>query len=412
MLCLLVPIIPDFGFDIVGVTAEAAGGTNDTIKESNYDYYYRVNSAFYSRGGSVSATTNNMVPVVHNGKVYFPTTVLKTINSRTMSYHVDTVTGSNIGLGTSDTYLPITETSTQIASYKILSTTNLYAECIEFGGNYLIHIKTGNSSAPSLDDYTHAALYRFIGDDLPIDGEFYIPDEMSHPYLFADQSEFDRLYTQWTEGSDPVLKAYLDYLVSSADVTYRQYANEDGSLNMTAGLVTDSQSSLDEMPYYTTGTNNFGYDIGGRQGASGTHTLNIASLAYAYQITRDVKYAQLALDYAVAISSWEHWGAGHFLNAADAAYGMALAYDWCYNIWGSIDSSKRNTVREALFVKGVYAGAISSYRNSGSDLPWYNPVSSLTDGSGFLYNTRENNWNEKPLSKHIGKEQYSNRDHV
>ena len=213
---------------------------------------------------------------------------------------------------------------------------------------------------------------------------------LSHPYLLADQAEFDYLNRQWSgklnsgETQDATLKSYLDYLVKDAENYYKEYASDDNGTLKNASLSTMTNSS------------NNGYDVGGRQQDAPGHASRIVRFAYAYQITRDVKYAKLALNYAYALSQWQHWGVGHFLNAADTSYAMALTYDWCYNVWGTIDSAKRTTVRDALFTKGVVSGVISSAKDNvitgGVDAkcPWYNPV---LDQSGMVYQKRENNWN-------------------
>ncbi len=81
-----------------------------------------------------------------------------------------------------------------------------------------------------------------------------------------------------------------------------------------------------------------GYDAGGRFD-TGEITANIESWAWAYQITRDLRFAQVAFDHYSIIGDpeiWEHWGPTHFLNPADATTKIAIAYDWLCPAWDAL----------------------------------------------------------------------------
>ncbi len=222
----------------------------------------------------------------------------------------------------------------------------------------------------------------------------------SHPYLLANEDQFDKLNAIYSgTENDPAMKGYLTALVDDIEKTvFKQFSNDDTGtvLKAPSYALTGGMQSLSDMPYDN--ATGMGYD-GVRQNEGSQHADRIVSLAYAYQVTRNPKYAKLALEYAVALCSWVHWGAGHFLNAADTASRMALAFDWCYNIWQTIDSAKWQKVRDGLFTKGVMAGVYDTYKdlkNSNGKLivstdyhmPWKSP------GVGYsAYHTRDNNWN-------------------
>ena len=387
VLCLLVPMIP-----YAAIMSDAASSSARFFKAGSSNYGYKS-------GSSWTKATTDYEAFAIDGVTYLPTALV------TAAFPSNSFVSGVV--------------ETQYNNDGVL------VECIEathgkqvFSGYYinvsnmnLIAIDTSTTAFDGMSNDDQVTLMKsFLFDQLTsykADDSFSLTNALTtssvpsldHPYLLADQSEFDYLSRQYKgnlndgESEDPVLKEYLDALVAEADSIFTEYTWSDGSFKSTAGL-SAGQSKLSDMP----NASNNGYDAGGRQPASGQHTLRISKLAYAYQVTKDEKYATLALDYAEAISQWGHWGVGHFLNTADAAFSMALAYDWCYNVWGDIDSAKRNTVRNALFTKGVVSGIISSAGQStlvdyDVTCPWYNPASGLTDGSGMYYQHRENNWN-------------------
>ena len=215
---------------------------------------------------------------------------------------------------------------------------------------------------------------------------------LDHPYILADQDKFDELravYLDQNGTADPVLKGYILNRVNAANSVYTSYAITSGgsysSLNSLKGLG-PGQKDLYSMPYQDAQ----GYDIGGRHSQATTHANNIMSLAFGYQITRDMKYAMLAYDYAVAIGGWEHWGPGHFLNCADAAGPYSIAFDWLYDAWVTLgyDVAK---IEEIIFTHGVIPGFYSRKFNT---IPegWMRYISGVLTKSGWGF-SGTNNWN-------------------
>ena len=138
-----------------------------------------------------------------------------------------------------------------------------------------------------------------------------------------------------------------------------------------------------------------GYDYGGRSNLE-TYTAKMRSLAFAYQITGEDKYADAFYLYALEMDKWEHWGEGHFLNIADGSYAYAVGYDWIYHAFDD-EPEKRDEMADILYRKGVMKGYYSiKYDGKYSQL-----ISNVRDfsvsaraGSTSAWRTinRTNNW--------------------
>ena len=79
-----------------------------------------------------------------------------------------------------------------------------------------------------------------------------------------------------------------------------------------------------------------GYDAGGRHSL---YTGSILNWAYYYQLTRDLRYAQIVYDWIAILGDtaiWEHWGPTHFLNPADATTTVAMTYDMLCPAWDAL----------------------------------------------------------------------------
>ena len=384
VLCLLLPVVPGLTLGLGSVDADAA------MSPSSTQIYFKAGSKNYYNG-SKNSTSYEVLNV--NGQLYIPVAMLNAagVTSVTTTEYVNGVNcykvvhGATVG-GSYKSYVSnmglicITTASDVFSGVSDIDQINLMGDFI------FDNISTFNLSGTDYTDDTKISYTKV--DAVTASHISGATNNYDHPYLIADEAEFAKLRAVYTSGSDPVLQGYLKSLVAAADNIYNLHA-PSGSLDKTKGLVGD-QASLDKMPY----TANNGYDSGGRQGESVTIASRIAYLAYAYQITKDAKYSTLAYEMSACLAAWEHWGAGHFLNAADTSYHMALVYDWCYDGW---TSAQRNTVRDALFVKGVMAGIYDKADRLAYDsvitsydiyVPWISPQ--VGDAP---YHNRENNWN-------------------
>ena len=394
VICLIVPIIPAVDFGIGGMRANAASADAQAAK------YFKAGSSNYGYhdGSNWLKGVTSSKAFAKNGVTYLPTALI----------------AASFGLSVAQLkenalFSASCETVDGVEVIKATNGREIYSGYyVNVSNMNLIAIHTTNTVFSGLtNDEQITLMKRFLFDhlnDYSSTSSFSVNNALTtdalanqqHPYLMADQTEFDRLSRQWSgslnsgETQDAILKGYLDSIIAEADGLFSSYASDaSGALKATV-----NGETLNTMPNASTN----GYDVGGRQQRSPEHAKRISTLAFAYQITKDQKYATLALNYALALSNWQHWGVGHFLNCADTSYSMALAYDWCYDIWGTINSTGRTTVRNALFTKGVMSGVLSSYRyniplgqtpKSEVLCPWYNPV--LYQG-GFVYQDRDNNW--------------------
>ena len=384
VICMLVPVIPNLGLDLASVTADAAMPT-----PSSSAILFKTGSRYYWKSG----TTDTQIPVVDGvqpkplysaGSYFLPVGIVNTLTGANL-----TATAEFYGVG----YIKVTHGGTVTGSWKT------YISNMGF-----IQLTTGSDTISSASDSEQETWIKDnVFDHTTYNSTAFSASSMQttdHPYLLTNQAEFDYLHAVYTgSAEDATLKSYLDYLVNDALAAYNKYSTKD----TTDGALNSTYKDGGTNPLSTMTNGKYGYDSGGRQGDSVGIATYIEKLAYAYQVTRDTKYSNLALNMSLALAKWPHWGTGHFLNAADTSYHMALVFDWCYDVWGN--TTERNTVRDALFTKGVMAGIYSSLGEeatytSGSILSkttnnynpqvWYNNV---LQGGGERYIQRENNWN-------------------
>lgn len=199
-------------------------------------------------------------------------------------------------------------------------------------------------------------------------------DNFKHPYIGATQSKFDRLNLVYsamvgTDDYNAVAKNYLDILVGAADEFYNSVAVLD-SLGAYSGIseekipvnvYKDGNNPSDENPDVVADTTD-GYSAGtGRIKEIVEYTASLVDLAFAYQVTRDAKYALLAYDWAIALGQWEHWGPAYMTDCAEATYNFALAYDWLYNAIKTLKGQEAiDELAVIIYEKGVYDGYVSS----------------------------------------------------
>ncbi len=265
-------------------------------------------------------------------------------------------------------------------------------------------------------------------------------NNFEHPYILVEsQDTFDNLHAVWKgEIDDPTLKSMIDAVVSTAIPSDGSMKSSSARVGNTyipfkygwhawikAGL--DTSTTLEDIQAITpssdgyrvlsgvmTETNdgtgaiingaainphasqqvknssqyNGGYDYdGGRLNESGYYAELIRLYALCYQITRQPIYGYMAYDVALAMSKWEHWGQGHFLNCADATAPYATAYDWMYNDWveWGLDVTK---IEEAIYSKGVYHGTLVSGIEGTPRC-----IRERRQGTAAFYTTMTNNWN-------------------
>ena len=219
-------------------------------------------------------------------------------------------------------------------------------------------------------------------------------NNFQHPYILARQNRFDELKAIYDAKApaDPnfnsPLRTPLQTLVRQATKAYEQWAylDEDGNY---VSLRPDRIANGDLLnPNDVLG--NYGYDpYGGRLNESASRMTQLQTWAFAYQITRDIKFAYVAYDYAIEMGKWDHWGPAHFLNCADATSPIAIAFDWLYNAFVEIaktDSTRTpEKIADIIYSHGVYQGYNAVVNNA---CDWPNSIT-----NSFRYDRFTNNWN-------------------
>lgn len=96
----------------------------------------------------------------------------------------------------------------------------------------------------------------------------------------------------------------------------------------------------------------------------------VTTLAMAYQLTRQGRYAQRAEQEMLAAARFEDWNPSHFLDVAEMTFALAIGYDWLHDFLGE---AARREIREAIVAKSL-------------NLPW------TTRHNGWVRSS--NNWGQ------------------
>lgn len=383
----------------------STAGTNDNTISTGSNFFFKVGANSALANGTKKTLT--AAPFVSDGRVYIPVQALTDAGAATPSAGVVTVKGVSC--------VPLTAIGTA------------YSGC--YGSVSSMKLICISTSITNINEYTNAKqvelMKKFLFATISASGSettgFYASQVSStdHPYIMANQSKFDELYTIYTKGSNGQTLTedeqnqydYMKQLLTEAKNIYNAYAKLDAdgnyeSMNTAVNLVRGYQNVIYEMPYIGS---NGGYDHdGGRLGAATDNNNRIMKLAFAYQVTRDMNYAKLAYQFAIYMGHWEHWGPGHYLNCADASTPYALAYDWLYDAWTQLendgakcttywDGSESTTtavsvakIEEIIFthsiVPAMYSEAFAS--STSTNIPWKSPSAS----GGYDVFKRTNNW--------------------
>lgn len=147
----------------------------------------------------------------------------------------------------------------------------------------------------------------------------------------------------------------------------------------------------DSLGLVTTGDKDYTYygegsDVGGRLNTAANLGNFARNLAFAYQITREQKYAEAAYRCILLLGKYEHWGSNHFLNCADTASPVSLAIDWTYHAFDD-EPEKRDEMARILYEKGLYMGYIVKL---GRPQDGIHPDSKIDN---YNYYGTKNNWN-------------------
>lgn len=192
----------------------------------------------------------------------------------------------------------------------------------------------------------------------------------SHPYIFTDKATFDKLANIYKSGvaSDAKAKGYLTTLVKEAEDIFAEYAIVDVNTGKYLGIIAekipanvygDGKNPDSTVPGDTTVADTTdGYDPAGTLVAIRAYSEHLVKLAFAYQVTGDANYAELALGISLALGEWTHWGPGDAESCATATGNFAIAYDWLYNYYLTKNNGESivNNLADILYNKGVKHG--------------------------------------------------------
>lgn len=233
----------------------------------------------------------------------------------------------------------------------------------------------------------------------------------THPRILVDQNRFDELRNVLVQGVEDSYFKLVDYFTAMGVGVFESHFDYDydGSVVFASSSVVESL----RQPYYIydvygnrlVGETEYtyvdengetvtltpggsekgnGYDEGGRS-APNKQTCKLKYLAFAWQTTRESKYAEAFYLLAMELGKWEHWGEGHFLNCSDAAVEYAIGLDW---IWNAFDDEpeKRDQMAAILYEKGLLPGY---YSLTGQKDKMHLPSSS---SGGWKFDYRDGNW--------------------
>ena len=249
----------------------------------------------------------------------------------------------------------------------------------------------------------------YDGDSLYADVQAYTNFE--HPYLLANgeqldalKADYDSLLAKYEEGNVEdgskefwKLRGY-NSIVSAGENAYQIYAalDENGTYDSFNGLLPTKDIDTD-YSLAQSNLNSNGYNTSGRSDIT-NRTQLLEDMAYAYVLTADTKYLQLAYEVAINLGAWMHWGPGNFVDCADAANDFAIYYDWTYQGYVALAASgvtrpdgtnyEVADLATILATQGVHEGYLSTQGKcdhvSGA------PV--IEGQAGYLYSGRKNSW--------------------
>ncbi len=312
---------------------------------------------------------SDAAPILDGGKILLPTSALtggvkgKTVDKGGVSYtEADTlglyVKYDTMGLVAIDREPWVTELCRKKDTDYML----------ELMGEFIYDIEKVRFSGYGPATEEERAGFMRIGEDLR---KRLIAHSPSHPYIHADAEKFaklKKLYEEKNEAFFPAMQKIVDRAENALkDEKYK--LNEEGT-----GLAAPLTNPHPD-----------GYDEGGRLGDAGNHTSTMRNLAFAYQLTGKELFAKTAYYIGIEVGKWDHWGTGHFLNAAGTMQEIALAYDWLWQAWKSMKLDT-GAIRRIIYEKGIKTGFDSAIFDK-CDFP------SPRQGTGWRFKAKPDNWN-------------------
>ena len=143
-----------------------------------------------------------------------------------------------------------------------------------------------------------------------------------HPRIMANAADFDRL---------------------------REQSQTNEKIKLWAGNAVESATRLLEKA-----PSEYNIPDGLRLLNTSRETLNrLTNLGFAYQITRDTKFAERAWKEMEKVCSYPDWNPKHFLDIGEMVTAVAIGYDWCYDY---LNEGQRKTIEDAIVKFGLNEG--------------------------------------------------------
>ena len=139
----------------------------------------------------------------------------------------------------------------------------------------------------------------------------------NHPRLFLRNRDIKNICTKVAEGTDENMTKLHNAVLSGARTLVRNTTALKYDVTVGGQLVLVSRKAL----------------------------LRIADLAYAYRVTGEERYLEMADWNINTVCDFPDWHSEHFLDVAEMAAAVAIGYDWLYN---DLPDATREKARERL----------------------------------------------------------------
>lgn len=158
-----------------------------------------------------------------------------------------------------------------------------------------------------------------------------LPEELAHPYLFFSKKDLPAIRGRMK--NEPFSTRWQIFLENANRV-------------------------LQTAPHHYNPQN-------GDVGNSRKHLENAGKTAFAYIITGEKKYAERAIGEAMSMvngfiphgNQWvwynpefRNWNKGADLSTAEMCYGLAMVYDWCFDV---LNEQQKEAIKQTLVEKGI-----------------------------------------------------------
>lgn len=141
--------------------------------------------------------------------------------------------------------------------------------------------------------------------------------EKQHPRLMLDDAAFGELKSKIHSGNYPVLTSLNEVIIANADKALAKETHLERKLSGRRMLSTSREALL-----------------------------RLTSCAFAYRMTANSAYLNFAEGELNAVCSFTDWNHSHFLDVAEMAMGVSVAYDWLYH---NLSETTRMNVEKALY---------------------------------------------------------------